>query len=288
MTSAKGNKIGTAESVRQLIFDFWRQSELNTLDNGTGEKAWAEPLVAFARGDDPHFQQFKKDLEPFYWLPDEAWSMKFPGQSIAASELSVVAWILPQTDATRIDQQNATELPAERWARSRDFGEKFNCALRHHVADRLTEAGYPAVAPERLPDFAYQHSETFGIASNWSERHTAYVAGLGTFGLSDGLITPRGKAVRIGSVVTRINLPATERPYSDYQQWCLWHAQGRCGVCIRRCPPKAITPAGHDKQKCFDYIRKVTAPYAQTTFGTEATPCGLCQVKIPCEMRIPL
>lgn len=287
MTSPDKN-IGTSAWVEQLIHDFWSTSELNGLNNGSDEKAWAEPLIAFARADDALFQRFKKDLQPFYWLPEEAWSMRFPDEKISVEELSVIVWILPQTAETRAEQQLATKVPAERWARSRDFGEKFNCALRLHLADSLTVAGFPAVAPERLPDFAFQKSATFGIASNWSERHTAHVAGLGTFGLSDGLITPKGKAVRIGSVVAKIDLPATERPYTDFQQWCLWHAEGKCGVCIGRCPPRAISPAGHDKDSCFKYIKEVTAPYAQLTFGTEATPCGLCQVGIPCEDRIPI
>ncbi|MDD2310270.1 MAG: hypothetical protein PHH91_11880 [Desulfuromonadaceae bacterium] len=28
---------------------------------------------------------------------------------------------------------------------------------------------------------------------------------------------------------------------------------------------------GHDKQACFNYIRKTTAPYATRTYGTVAT-----------------
>lgn len=286
MSTADQN-IGSAGWVENIISDFWTSSEKNTLSNGTGEKAWDAPLVGFARGDDPLFRRFKDDIGPFYWLPEEAWKMKFPDEEIAAADLGVVVYVLPQTAATRSEQKLATEVPAERWARSRDFGEKFNCALRLHLADSLTAAGFPAVAPERLPGFDYRKSDNFGIASNWSERHTAYVAGLGTFGLSDGLITPKGKAVRIGSVVARIDLQATVRPYTDLHEWCLWHSQSRCGACIRRCPTKAINPAGHDKQRCFDYIREVTAPYSQSTYGTEATPCGLCQVKIPCEDRIP-
>ena len=50
-------------------------------------------------------------------------------------------------------------------------------------------------------------SDRFGFASTWSERHAAYASGLGTFGLSDGLITPRGQAMRCGSVVARIAVP---------------------------------------------------------------------------------
>lgn len=285
--------------VEKLILDFWETSDNNTLNNGTGEMAWEKPLVAFASGDDSLFGQFKNDLQPLtwlpgqfqqpsYWLPEEAWQLKFPEEKVSAPELSVIVWILPQTSETCCDQKLEKKTPAERWARSRDFGEKFNCALRLHLADKLTEAGFPAVAPDRLPNFGYQRSEVYGITSNWSERHAAYVAGLGTFGLSAGLITPKGKAVRIGSVVAKIDLHPTKRPYTDFQQWCLWYSKRKCGACIRRCPSRAITPVGHDKDICFNYMRTVTAPYSQATFGTDATPCGLCQVNVPCEKRIPL
>ena len=277
------------EQIENLIHTFWATSPANSLNNATGEKAWDAPLIGYATATDPLFAQIKSDIGSFYWLPTEAYALAYPDDPAPAEELSVVVWILPQTEATLIDQAAATDLPAERWARARDFGEKFNCALRLHVADSLTAAGLPAVAPERLSDFDYRSSDKFGIASNWSERHTAYIAGLGTFGLSDGLITERGKAVRIGSVVVRTKLPVEKRPYGDnHQAWCLWHAEGRCGACIRRCPPKAITPAGHDKARCFKYIREVTAPYSQSTYGTEATPCGLCQVKIPCMRKNPM
>lgn len=276
------------EQIKTMIHDFWATSPQNYLNNGTGEKAWDEPLIHFAAGNDPLFARIKADIGPFYWLPEEAYALAFPDNPRPAAELSVIVWILPQTDATLADQIEATDVPAERWARSRDFGEKFNCALRLHVADTLTATGNPAVAPERLSGFDYRKSEKLGIASNWSERHTAFIAGLGTFGLSDGLITERGKAVRIGSVVVRAQLPVDVRPYADHQSWCLWHAEGRCGACIRRCPPKVISPAGHDKAGCFDYIRDVTAPHSRAAYGTDATPCGLCQVDIPCMRSNPM
>jgi ferredoxin len=273
--------------VAKIIGDFCA-SPANTMENPAGEPAWGPPLVGYARGDDPLFEGLKTDIGPFYWTPLEAFQLAYPDAGVTAAELSAICYILPQTAATRTEQRAETAFPGERWARSRFHGEQFNCALRLHLAAELTQAGYPAVAPERLPDFAYRQSERFGIASNWSERHTAWIAGLGTFGLSDGLITRAGKAVRFGSVVVKMELEATPRPYAGHQDWCLWYAKGTCGVCMQRCPVEAISADGHDKSKCFDYIRNVTAPYVQEHYGTGATPCGLCQVNIPCEAEVPL
>lgn len=273
--------------VESVIRDFCASAR-NSLQMPTGEPAWSEPQIAYARGDDPLFAQLKNDIGPFYWTPLEAFRLAWPNLPATAADLAVIVYILPQTEATRLDQREATLVPAERWARSRFHGEEFNRALRLHLAEQLTGDGFPAVAPERLDGFAYRDSERFGIASNWSERHTAWIAGLGTFGLSDGLITRVGKAVRFGSVVARVELEATPRPYTGHQDWCLWYAKGTCGVCMKRCPIDAITEEGHDKPACFDYIRNVTAPFVRDNYGTEDTPCGLCQVKIPCEGRSPL
>lgn len=273
--------------IEKTVADFCATGQ-NTLALPGGEPAWDAPQFGYARGDDPLFARIKADIGPFYWTPVEAFRLAYPDAAVDASELTVISYLLPQTEATRVDQRQATQVPAERWARSRFYGEEFNCALRLHLAEKLTKEGFPAVAPERLPGFDYRQSERFGLASNWSERHTAWIAGLGTFGLSDGLITRVGKAVRFGSVVVKMALEATSRPYAGHQDWCLWYTKKSCGICMRRCPADAITSQGHDKPKCFDYIRNVTTPYVKETYGTGATPCGLCQVKIPCEDRAPL
>ena len=272
--------------IEATIRDFCA-SDQNSLHFADDEPAWDSPLVGYASGDDPLFVRIKKDIGPFYWSPLEAFKLAWPDEEVSAADLSVIVYVLPQTELTRRAQRLADELPSERWARSRYYGEQFNRSLRVHLANLLTRKGCPAVAPERLNEFAYQQSAAYGIASNWSERHTAWVAGLGTFGLSDGLITSVGKAVRFGSVVTKLSLPPTPRSYTGHLEWCLWYAKGTCGACQKRCPVSAISEAGHDKPACFDYIRKVTAPYVQKHYGLGDTPCGLCQVKIPCEHRKP-
>lgn len=273
--------------LKQIIVDFCAASKDNTLGSASGEPAWEAPLVGFSRGDDPLYAAFKRDIGPFYWTPLEAFRLEHASCAAAAGDLCVISYVLPQTAATRADQRRETLYPAERWARSRHYGEQFNDRLRRHLVATLEKAGIEAAAPGCSPHFDYRQSERFGLASNWSERHTAYTCGLGTFGLSDGLITERGKAMRCGSVVAKIDLPPTPRPYPDRHSWCLYYAQGTCQVCARRCPADAISGEGHDKEACFRYIREVTSPHARQNYGIDATPCGLCQVGIPCEAGNP-
>jgi epoxyqueuosine reductase len=274
--------------LESVIKDFCSCSPENSLGNETDEKAWDKPHIGFSSGADPLYQRLKEDIGQFYLTPLETFQQAFPNTQTSPGELTVISWILPQTEATKADNRRETAYPAERWVRSKQHGEAFNSSLRRHVVEVLRQSSVEAVAPFLAPFWSMQVSERYGLASNWSERHAAHVSGLGTFGLCDGLITPLGKAMRCGSVVARILLPPTVRPYTDHHEYCLHFSRGTCGKCIKRCPVGAITEQGHDKGKCFDYLRQFLTPYVKNRFGLETDACGLCQTGTPCESRIPL
>jgi epoxyqueuosine reductase QueG len=283
----KSNAEITADWIKGLIHDFIAGSPLNTMRNQAEERAWDDALVAFASGADPIWQQYKEFIGPFHWTPWEVYSQHFPSEPAGAGELTVISWVLPQREAVRRANRRARRYPAEEWARIRVYGEEFNAALRRHVADSLQRAGHAAVAPMLASNWSVVKSQRFSYASSWSERHAAHAAGLGTFGLCDGLITARGKAMRVGSVVAKITIQPTPRPYNDHRAYCLFFADGTCGKCIDRCPARAITKAGHDKEKCRLHLARSRA-YVKKTYRFEGYGCGLCQVGVPCEAGIPV
>ena len=202
--------------IKALIRDFIEASPLNTMDDDTGEPAWDDALVGFSSGADPMWQQFKEYVGAFHWTPLGGVQPALPARSAIPEALTVVSWVLPQRALVRKSNRRVKTYPSEEWARIRVFGEAFNAALRRHVAGRLTEAGHAAVAPMLVPNWTIINSQRFSYASSWSERHAAHAAGLGTFGLCDGLITAKGKAMRVGSVVARASIeptaPAVCRP----------------------------------------------------------------------------
>jgi epoxyqueuosine reductase len=273
--------------IEKVIRDFIAASPLNTMRNEGDDPAWDDVLVGFASGADPIWQQYKEYVGPFHWTPWEVFSQHCPGERAGAAELSVVSWVLPQREAVRKANRRARRYPAEEWARIRIYGEEFNAALRRHVADALNQAGHAAVAPMLAPNWTVVQSQRFSYASSWSERHAAHAAGLGTFGLCDGLITAKGKAMRVGSVVARLSIKPTPRPYSDHRAYCLFFANGTCGKCIERCPARAISKAGHDKAKCRRHLVR-SREHVKKTYRFEGYGCGLCQVGVPCEARIPV
>jgi ferredoxin len=273
--------------VKGVIRDFIADSPLNTMRNEAGEKAWNDALVGFVSGSDPIWQQYKEYVGPFHWTPWEIYSQQFPKKPASPEELTVVSWILPQKETVRKSNRRSRKYPSEEWARIRVYGEEFNVALRRHVVQSLIDAGHAAIAPMLAPNWTVVMSQRFSYASSWSERHAAHAAGLGTFGLCDGLITARGKAHRAGSVVAKMAIKPTPRPYADHRAYCLFYVDGSCGKCIDRCPVGAITKAGHDKQKCRMHLVR-SREYVKETYRFEGYGCGLCQVGVPCEAGIPV
>lgn len=277
----------TADWLETVIKGFIAHSPENTMQNEAGERAWAEPLVGFSNGADPLYQAYKEHVGDFHWAPAEVFAEAYPELNAIPEELTVISWVLPQTEATKRDHRRETRYPSERWARSRIFGEQTNEKLRQHVVETLKQAGYEAVAPTLTENWKIMPSERFFLASRWSERHAAHAAGLGTFALCDAMITPKGKAVRFGSVIARIDIAPSPRPYRDHREYCLFYAHNACGRCIARCPVNALSESGHDKRKCLTYLREVTADYVKNTYGFTGYGCGLCQTGVPCESGIP-
>jgi len=112
------------EWIEGLIKEFVLTSPENSLQNAENEKAWAEPLVGFAGGADPLFEDYKDHVGPFHFTPLEIFSRTFPSIKADAADLTVISWILPQTDRTKSDNRREAAYPSERWARARIFGEK--------------------------------------------------------------------------------------------------------------------------------------------------------------------
>ena len=271
--------------IKKAIIKFTKENPGNKQKSGRG-KYWGTPLVGFASGNDPLFKEYKKIIGKFHFTPEEFFGEAF-GKQRTRKPLSVISWILPTREAVRKSNRKEAKFPSRLWAQARDFGEEFNLKLRKHIVSLLEKKGYQAVAPMVSPHFKRLRSRKVGFASNWSERHAAYACGLGTFSLSDGLITPKGIAMRVGSVITDLPLKASPRKYPHHYSNCLYYFNKTCKACAARCPAGAITSKGHNKDKCSDYLYEYVGPAKMKEYGVKVTGCGLCQTKVPCEFEIP-
>jgi hypothetical protein len=156
-----GQSKGNGAWIKDIILEFANSPE-NNLGPGMDERAFDDPLIGFARGDDPIFDEFKRHIGEFFWSPAEIFEKTFPESAAKPGELTIISWVLPQTRQTKLDSRREKVYPSERWARNRLFGEQFNAKLRNHVVKVLTGAGYPAVAPGISPLWEMKMSERYG------------------------------------------------------------------------------------------------------------------------------
>ena len=269
------------EDLKSAAADFLRDSEGNYLapDDAlradlAGMRFFEEILWGVAAAGDPLFAKLRCDgvvhhqvMLPSDWLPGAK---------------SVVSFFLPFSEATKNSNAVNGEAPSDEWLHSRIEGQMMLAALGEFIVSQLRDAGFAAAFP--TTDKRFRLITPF--VSNWSERHAAYICGLGTFGLSKGLITERGMAGRFGSVITDAEIAATERKYSSPFEYCTM-----CGACQYRCPAGAIDKSrgaalGKDQPLCASFLKEMTFP-PHGAHGRIRYGCGKCQVKVPCESAVP-
>lgn len=255
-----------------------------------GERIFDEPLIGFVRGDDPLFARYKEIIGPHHFTAVEimAWQAANNGvPAPAADELAVVSVIMPIAKQTRLDNSNQDKWPAERWAQTRLLGEIFSQLFVREIVATLMDHGVLAVSPDVTPMFNKKRYPKVGWASPWSHRHIAYAAGLGTFGLHDFFITEKGCAHRAASFVVHKRLKSNRERSEDIHAGCL-HRQGKeCMKCAHRCPVDAIGPNGHDKEACYNHVKK-SVMYCNKNFHIFIYGCGLCATGVPCESLDPM
>ncbi len=271
----------------QTVFDGLETNNFAVLGN-PGEPMFEAPLIGVAAGDDPYFDFLKEHIGDFHWSPAEIFSKKY-GEVSDPAKLRVVCLIFPQTDKTKELQNKQLKFPCDNWYISRGQWEKMMQEFSDKAEASLEAQGVRSVFVDFVEGLAERHSENLGYASNWSHRHAAYAAGMGTFGLSDGFISERGMAVRLATMIVEADLDIDDRGDLGPYDWCLYYKSGICGACIRRCPIRAITEKGHDKVACANYKDTVCAdnwPEHIDRSGYKIG-CGLCQTKIPCMEKRP-
>ncbi len=247
-----------------------------------GQPYFEKPLFGYADIFDPIFTEFKTVVGPHHLSAAEAFFYGFDEQPMHGS---VVVWILPIITETIESNRQEDEFPSKSWAHTRHFGEIINNQIRKIATEFLSDQGQRAVAPLHLQQWKLSDDS---CSSNWSERHAAFAAGLGSFGLSDAFITDVGVCHRIGSLVTDKVFPITKRFNDAPYHRCLYMVNGSCGVCRQRCPAQAISATGHDRHACHHYAYGIVNSCCNDKFGVDISGCGLCLTAIPCEKKSPL
>ncbi len=295
------------EELLKFLEDFFALSELNRVHkNYGGGRIFSKPIIGVASGDDHIFLKFKEVVAPVHFIPLEFWLAE-GNESVPASNLRIISIVFPYVDKIRKESKNPIQLkriklPAEIYCVGRNYANAFKKETCRQVIGFLEERGYSAVAGLASKSFNITTKGRF--YSNWSERHAAFAAGLGTFSLHEGFITELGCNVRLGSVITNAPFEITRRKSDEPYANCLYYSNGTCRQCEENCPAGAITELGHDKNQCWAHGQKVARrviarighilkPHHRSLNGEweEQKPpvgCAFCQFNVPCMDRNPM
>lgn len=272
------------EDLIKMAADFIERSKDNIITkevaiskNVVGMKIFQAPIFAFGSAEDEYFTLLKDPkavgehfLPPKEWLPQAK---------------TVISFFLPYSEAVRTGNKKDMSWPSEEWLHGRIEGQALINKLSAYLKSELISKGYNAVVPSIDERFWFKgpfnkasaHPD-ISFTSNWSERHVAFVCGLGTFGLSKGLITKAGISGRFGSIITELQLTSDQRPYKDIYEYC-----SMCGACAKNCPVNAISlENGKNHSICCNFL-DLTAEKCKPRYG-----CGKCQIGVPCENKIPI
>ena len=138
---------------------------------------WGRPRVAVASADDPLFDRLGRVVDPGHAMPGD----------LLQGVRSVVVFFLPFDRALGESNDRHGRLASPGWAEAYVETNLLIRKIGTHLGRCLRKAGHSA----RNTAATHNFDEEL-LVSGWSQKHVAYIAGLGTLGHHHLLITEAG------------------------------------------------------------------------------------------------
>ena len=247
------------DTIKKTILYY---EKINHVDN-----IWGEALAGIIPANDKKINSLKELVSADHFMPDDI----LPGAK------SVVCFFIPFGESI-VKSNLGGRLASREWAlayiKTNDLIKKISEEIEHLMEKNGYKAG-------KIP--ATHNFDEVKLISNWSHRHVAYMAGMGTFGINNMLITKKGCCGRFGSIITDYefdeykNIPAAKEN-------CLYKKNGSCGVCQKQCPVNAYENNVYNRRKCYEQCLENAEYHKQLGL---ADVCGKCLVGLPCSAKEP-
>lgn len=224
-------------------------------------RIWQQPIVRYADARHPAFAKLKTVAFADHAMPED----------FLEQPRAVVSYFLPfirDIAESNVSNQATSAVWAEAYLVTNRMAADANLG----IAETVRRLGHRAAPPENIG------FDPIILKSRWSQRHVAWIAGHGSFGLNNMLIGEKGCCGRYFSVITSLPV-ATDLPVAE--EYCLYRKKGVCKVCVKRCFSGALTETGFDRTRCFAVCRENERTYK------DAEVCGKCVVGLPCTFRRP-
>lgn len=254
------------ESPERLI-GYIIQEYVSTRKKNEGTHTdWDVPLIAFARASDPAFERLRRAVGPSHKTPKEF----FPESQ------TVVVYFLPLRREI-VESNDSIGASSEQWARAYVETNRLIVDMNDHLVHELSGVGMGAFS---LPPTSNFDPET--LTSDWSHKHAAFIAGLGTFGLHKMIITEKGCSGRLGSFLVDAKIQPTPKPFYEF---CLYKYDKSCRKCVTRCTFGALKEDSFDRFLCHSILKENNDRY--DSLGPSDV-CGKCVAMVPCSFENPV
>ena len=251
------NKI--IETIKSTAVDFGK------INNS--QKIWKEPLIEIIPAHDERLKSLKGAVSEDHFMPHD----------ILPDAKSIISFFIPFQESIVESNINGV-MASDEWALAYIATNDLIAAINDRIEMLMEQNRYKA---GKIP--ATHNFDAEKLISNWSHRHIAYIAGLGTFGINNMLITKNGCCGRFGSIVINYKLDEYKKIHNVNER-CLNKLNGSCGICQKKCMVNVYEDNMYNRRKCYEQCLKNAKFHAKTGY---ADICGKCLAGLPCSTKEP-
>lgn len=247
----------TEEQIRAKIIDVINGDIEASNASGTITK-YREPVIGFASAYDELYTKASDII---------GYDVLHPTNLLPEAQ-TVVSFFVPFDVAPVKYSRYREEMSNREWSLAYYELNLLIGKIMSHVIEALTEMGIKAVSEPVTEN--YDHVQ---LTTKWPHKTSAFIAGLGTFGINRIIITPMGCAGRLGTVVLSEKITPTARPD---QENCLYRRDGKCGICVKRCPVQALRYNSFNRFACivrYD-MRDNASAFDLGDYACSSGPCS--------------
>lgn len=244
--------------INKFLVEYEKQDNIKS--------SWRTPIVKFLSVEDEGLLKLKEIISPTHASPKD----------FLEDAKTIISYFIPFSK--EIVESNKGERESSReWAIAYVETNELIKQLNIYINNELSKLGYNSTIIPATHNFDEKK-----LISDWSHRHIAYLAGLGSFGLNNMLITEKGCCGRVGSIITNLKISSDKQVLKER---CLYKVKGICKACVDKCVNDALKIDGFDRHKCYEMC--LINAESHKEYGLTDV-CGKCLVGLPCSISSPV
>jgi len=196
--------------TKDIIPTYIESTIRDMVENTSTVTKYRQPLIGYVSADTPEFASLKKIIHPVHRVPHDL----VPGAR------TVLSYFLPFEERVVDENSKEKDRVATEWVEAYIETNTLIEAINNQLIGGLAAQGVIAAGDVPTGNF---DDET--LTSPWSHKSIAVIAGLGSFGLHQLVITDAGCAGRFGSLVMDAEVPIVK---AVPKERCLFFVDGSC------------------------------------------------------------